>query len=175
MTCPFLEYRSETSDRQFDESRAYCEAAKQFIQPMRADICNDRYELAHDQHCEIYLEHADEVPAGYGNTGQPASDLQWLLYLAGDPVIITAALTGGVQGKEATPHLPETPEEIGKAAAEAEEADASVVHVHAQKDNGERTFATGCFQEIDDEIRQQADDVISQHSTPSQARANLNL
>ncbi|ELY88208.1 hypothetical protein C483_15886 [Natrialba hulunbeirensis JCM 10989] len=86
-------------------------------------------------------------------------------YLAGEPVIITAALTGGVQGKEATPHLPETPEEIGKAAAEAEEAGASVVHVHARKDNGERTFATERFQEIDDEIRRQADDVIIQHST----------
>ncbi|ADD05908.1 DUF849 family protein [Natrialba magadii ATCC 43099] len=86
-------------------------------------------------------------------------------YLAGDPVIITAALTGGVQGKEATPHLPETPEEIGTAAAEAEEAGASVVHVHARKDNGERTFATERFQEIDDEIRRQADDVIIQHST----------
>ncbi|OIB58608.1 3-keto-5-aminohexanoate cleavage protein [Natrialba sp. SSL1] len=86
-------------------------------------------------------------------------------YLAGEPVIITAALTGGVQGKEATPHLPETPKEIGKAAAEAEAAGASVVHVHARKDNGERTFATERFQEIDDEIRRQADDVIIQHST----------
>lgn len=41
-------------------------------------------------------------------------------FLAGEPVIVTAALTGGVHGKEATPNLPESPEEIGRAAAAAE-------------------------------------------------------
>jgi 3-keto-5-aminohexanoate cleavage enzyme len=86
-------------------------------------------------------------------------------FLAGDPVIVTAALTGGVHGKETTPHLPETPEEIGKAAAKAEAAGAAVVHVHARRPNGERTFATERFQEIDDAIRRYADDVIIQHST----------
>ncbi|WP_226481588.1 3-keto-5-aminohexanoate cleavage protein [Natrinema amylolyticum] len=86
-------------------------------------------------------------------------------FLDGEPVVVTAALTGGVHGKETTPHLPETPEEIGKAAAEAEAAGASVVHVHARRPNGERTFATERFQEIDDAIRRYADDVIIQHST----------
>jgi len=86
-------------------------------------------------------------------------------FLAGDPVIVTAALTGGVHGKEANPNMPETPEEIGKAAAAAEKAGASVVHVHARKPNGERSFATADFQAIDDEIRARADDVIIQHST----------
>ena len=58
MTCPYLEYRDEAADRRFDEARAYCAVADRFVQPMRADICNDRYELAHERHCEIYLEHA---------------------------------------------------------------------------------------------------------------------
>ncbi|SEV99919.1 BKACE family enzyme [Natrinema salifodinae] len=86
-------------------------------------------------------------------------------FLADEPVIVTAALTGGVHGKETTPHLPETPEEIGMAAADAEAAGASVVHVHARRPNGERTFATERFQEIDDAIRRYANDVIIQHST----------
>jgi 3-keto-5-aminohexanoate cleavage enzyme len=86
-------------------------------------------------------------------------------YLDGDPVVVTAALTGGVHGKEANPNLPETPEEIGAAAAEAEAAGASVVHVHARRPNGERSFATERFQEMDDAIRAHADDVIVQHST----------
>ena len=59
MTCPFLEYRNESDGTRFDEARAYCAAADRFVQPMRADICNDRYDLAHDRDCEIYLEHAD--------------------------------------------------------------------------------------------------------------------
>ncbi|WP_227354367.1 3-keto-5-aminohexanoate cleavage protein [Haladaptatus salinisoli] len=86
-------------------------------------------------------------------------------YLAGEPVILTAALTGGVHGKEANPNVPETPEEIGRAAAAAEEAGAAIVHLHARESNGERSFATERFQEIDDAVRAHADDVIIQHST----------
>jgi len=85
--------------------------------------------------------------------------------LAGEPVMVTAALTGGVHGKEVTPNLPETPEEIGRAAAAAEVACAAIVHVHARKPSGERAFATERFQEVGDAIRRHAADVIVQHST----------
>ena len=86
-------------------------------------------------------------------------------FLADEPLIVTAALTGGVHGKEAHPELPETPEEIGQAAAKVEAAGASVVHLHARTDAGERSFATERFQAIDDAVRRYADDVIIQHST----------
>ncbi|WP_135822286.1 BKACE family enzyme [Halostella litorea] len=86
-------------------------------------------------------------------------------FLGGEPLVVTAALTGGVHGKEANPNLPETPEEIGRAAAAAEDAGASVVHLHARRPNGERSFATERFQEIDDAVRRHADDVVIQHST----------
>ena len=66
MTCPYLEYRDESDGQRFDEARAYCTAADRFVQPMRADICNDRYDLEHDRHCEIYLEHADGSDGGSG-------------------------------------------------------------------------------------------------------------
>ena len=60
MTCPYLEYRDlETADT--DVARAYCTAAEAFVQPLRADICNDRYELSHERDCEIYRAHADDV------------------------------------------------------------------------------------------------------------------
>ena len=85
-------------------------------------------------------------------------------YLDGEPVIITAALTGGVQGKEANPNLPETPEEIGEAAAECEAAGAAVVHLHARRPNGERSFDRERFQAITDEVRSRTDLVV-QHST----------
>jgi 3-keto-5-aminohexanoate cleavage enzyme len=97
-------------------------------------------------------------------------------YLAGDPVIVTAALTGGVHGKESAPQIPETPAEIGEAAGAAVDAGASIVHVHARQDNGERSFATERFQAIDEAIRANTDDVIIQHSTggtgvPAEVRA----
>ena len=86
-------------------------------------------------------------------------------YLANEPVIITAALTGGIHGKETNPNLPETPEEIGRSAAAAEDAGAAIVHLHAREPNGERSFDTERFQEIDDAVRRYTDDVIIQHST----------
>ncbi|MFC7132933.1 MULTISPECIES: 3-keto-5-aminohexanoate cleavage protein [Salinibaculum] len=86
-------------------------------------------------------------------------------FLAGEPAIVTAALTGGVHGKEANPAIPETPEEIGRAAAAAEDAGAAVVHLHARRPNGEREFSTERFQEIDDAVRRHADDIVIQHST----------
>jgi hypothetical protein len=58
MPCQYLEYRSESDDEQFDHERAYCAAAERFVQAMRADVCNDRYDLDHETDCEIYREHA---------------------------------------------------------------------------------------------------------------------
>lgn len=86
-------------------------------------------------------------------------------YLAGEKVIITVALTGGVHGKETNPNLPETPEEIGRAAAACEDAGAAVVHLHARRENGERAFSRERFQELDDAVRDHTDDVIIQNST----------
>jgi 3-keto-5-aminohexanoate cleavage enzyme len=81
------------------------------------------------------------------------------------PIIVTAALTGGVHGKEANPNLPETPGEIGRAAAACEAAGASIVHLHARRPNGERAFGTERFQAVTDAVRTHTDDVIVQHST----------
>lgn len=86
-------------------------------------------------------------------------------YLDGKPVIITAALTGGVHGKEANPNLPETPEEIAAAAAACEDAGASILHLHARRPNGERAFSTERFQAVTDAVRSATDDAIIQHST----------
>jgi len=90
-------------------------------------------------------------------------------YLDGRPVVVTAALTGGVHGKEANPAIPERPEEIGRAAAAAEDAGAAVVHLHARREHGERTTATERFQAVTDAVRAHTDDVILQHSTGATA------
>lgn len=52
--CRHLEYRTEADGRRFDVARAYCTAAGRFVQPMRADVCNERYGLDPASHCEIY-------------------------------------------------------------------------------------------------------------------------
>jgi 3-keto-5-aminohexanoate cleavage enzyme len=48
------------------------------------------------------------------------------------PLIICAAITGGVQGKEANPNLPETPEEQVEQTYAAYQAGASMVHLHVR-------------------------------------------
>jgi len=53
-----------------------------------------------------------------------------------EPLIISVAVTGGEHGREATPHLPITPEEIARSAHEAYEAGASIVHLHVRDDDG---------------------------------------
>ena len=74
MTCPFLSYRRESGDQSFDVARAYCTAAERFVQPMRADICNDRYDLEHDEDCEIYLEHAEDARTASGSDAAAGGD-----------------------------------------------------------------------------------------------------
>ncbi|WP_436926996.1 hypothetical protein [Halosimplex amylolyticum] len=72
MTCPYLSYHESADGASFDEARAYCEAAERFVQPMRADICNDRFELDHETDCEIYAEHAD--PGDHESDGDHGED-----------------------------------------------------------------------------------------------------
>ncbi|MDS0300676.1 hypothetical protein NDI76_18155 [Halogeometricum sp. S1BR25-6] len=67
MTCPFSEYRPLPGGD--GTPRAYCRAAEEFVQAMRADVCNDRYGLDHATDCEIYREHADEA-AGDGDESE---------------------------------------------------------------------------------------------------------
>lgn len=57
MACPFSEYRPLPDGD--GTSRPYCTAAEEFVQAMRADICNDRYGLDHATDCEIYRAHVD--------------------------------------------------------------------------------------------------------------------
>jgi len=93
-------------------------------------------------------------------------------YLDGTPVIVTAALTGGVQGKETVPVLPETPEEIAAAAREVERAGASIVHLHARRENGERAFSRERFEAVTSAVRAETDDIIVQHSTGGTAASD---
>ena len=74
MSCPYLEYREAVDDRTFDVARAYCTAAGRFVQPMRADLCNDRYDLDHTRDCELYRAAEDLPPVGQVPTDGDATD-----------------------------------------------------------------------------------------------------
>jgi len=71
MACPYLDYRRADGESAFETERAFCTLTDEFVQPMRADICNDRYELAHATDCEIFQEHADSDSSHDGIGGEP--------------------------------------------------------------------------------------------------------
>lgn len=58
--CPYLDYRTEAGEQSFSTERPYCTITEEFVQPMRADICNGRYDLSHERHSEIYRDHEED-------------------------------------------------------------------------------------------------------------------
>ena len=59
--------------------------------------------------------------------------------LSNDKVIITAAITGGIHGKESNQNIPTTPQEQAQAALDCYNAGASVLHLHVRGDDGMNT------------------------------------
>lgn len=79
------------------------------------------------------------------------------------PLIICAAITGGIQGKEANPAIPETPEEQAEETRRCYEAGASMVHIHAR--NPETGYATAAkraddFRLVNHLVRARCPDII---------------
>ena len=78
------------------------------------------------------------------------------------PLIVTVAITGGVQGKEANPALPESPEEQAQSTYDAWNAGASVVHVHARRRENPAMMAhtTDRYLEVNALIRERCPDIV---------------
>jgi len=56
MACEFLEYRSGDEEHSFETERAYCTVVDEFVLPMRADLCNERFGLDPATECEYYID-----------------------------------------------------------------------------------------------------------------------
>ncbi len=81
-----------------------------------------------------------------------------------EKLIITAALTGGIHGKEANPALPEQPDEIIREAVRCHDAGAAVVHLHARDRAGKGVADARIFREMNEGIRARCG-VIIQNTT----------
>jgi 3-keto-5-aminohexanoate cleavage enzyme len=77
-----------------------------------------------------------------------------------DPVVITCALTGGIHGKEANPHLPEQPDEIVEQGVAAWRAGAAVLHVHARNPDGSNTMDPAIYSELHERLCAETDAVV---------------
>jgi len=81
------------------------------------------------------------------------------------PLIITCAITGAETLKEKQPHLPITPQEQAKAAREAVQAGASIIHLHVRDEDGRPSQNVERFRESIAAIRESAPQAIIQIST----------
>ena len=98
------------------------------------------------------------------------------------PLIITVAITGGVQGKEVSSYLPELPEEQAESTYECYQAGASIVHVHARDPAIGYADTSGDpeqFKRVNALIRDKCPDIIINNTTggsygmPMEARVRI--
>lgn len=76
------------------------------------------------------------------------------------PIVIVAAVNGGMQMDRDGARVPLTPEQIAEDARLCAEAGAAIVHVHARDASGRNTGEVGVFQEIIGLIRKRTDILI---------------
>lgn len=83
------------------------------------------------------------------------------LHLHNGKIIVTVAPTGGMALKSQVPQLPVTPEEIAEDVRRCYDAGASVVAVHARRDDGEATCDEQIYRKINRLIRDRCDIIIN--------------
>jgi 3-keto-5-aminohexanoate cleavage enzyme len=83
------------------------------------------------------------------------------------PLIICCAVSGGVQGKEANPDLPETAEEIADSTYAAYQAGATMVHIHARDPKKLHTSAgdADTYRLVNRLVRERCPDIIINNTT----------
>jgi 3-keto-5-aminohexanoate cleavage enzyme len=80
-------------------------------------------------------------------------------------LIITAAITGGMQGKAECPGLPEQPEEQIQQTIDCWNAGASVIHIHARDKSGRASQDVEIYKRIKEGIRAKGCDIVIQFTT----------
>ena len=85
--------------------------------------------------------------------------------MAHKKLILSAALTGAATNRSHCPHIPYTPVELGEEAKRAEDAGASIVHIHAREDDGTPSWRTEVFEQITEEVRKRCPNIIINYST----------
>ena len=75
-------------------------------------------------------------------------------------IVITCACTGAETTKAQNPALPVTVDEVVRAAVEAREAGAAILHLHVRTDDGKPTADPARFKDVVDAVRRKTDIVV---------------
>jgi len=100
----------------------------------------------------------------------PTDQQEWLRLVANQslpPLVISVAITGGVQGKEINPNHPETAEEQAAQTHECYKLGASLVHVHVRRpDNLSLTTSSPAdYRRVNALIREKCPEIIINNTT----------
>jgi len=100
----------------------------------------------------------------------PNSQEEWVARVAGGtlpPLVVTVAITGGVQGKEINPNHPEMPEEQAVAVEECYKLGATQVHVHVRQAENPCLTATtpDRYRMVNGMIRERCPEIIINNTT----------
>lgn len=76
------------------------------------------------------------------------------------PLIITAAVTGGGPARANTPYRPATPKTVADAAVECWRAGAAIVHIHARHEDETTSSDVGAYRNIVERIRAAGCDAV---------------
>ncbi|OJJ22916.1 3-keto-5-aminohexanoate cleavage protein [marine bacterium AO1-C] len=85
--------------------------------------------------------------------------------MAKKKLVLSCALTGAATNRQQCPYIPYTPKELGEEAKRAEDAGASIVHIHAREDNGQPSWRLEVFEQIHEEVRKRCPNIIINYST----------
>lgn len=79
-----------------------------------------------------------------------------------EPLIVTCAITGGNQGKEACPYLPETTDEQVQQTYDAYNAGASMVHIHKRSNANPAVMTSDVdeYRQVNAKVREKCPDII---------------
>ncbi len=77
-----------------------------------------------------------------------------------EPLIITAAVTGGGPPRAGTPYRPVTPQGVADAAVECWRAGAAIVHIHARHDDESTNSDVAAYRNIVERIRAKGCDAV---------------
>lgn len=80
-------------------------------------------------------------------------------------IVLSCALTGAATTRQQCPDIPYTPKELGEEAKRAEDAGASIVHIHAREDDGRPSWRLEVFEQIHEEVRKRCPKIIINYST----------
>ena len=75
-------------------------------------------------------------------------------------IIIAAAVCGALFGREKTPYIPITPEEIAESVIDCAKAGAAIAHIHVRDENGKNVIDTERFREVLNIIKESGTDIV---------------